>query len=172
MQINRRVTPLNCEKRKMSMANNGNNTRGIRTRSYTVDENGEVLDFSETTKITGPTDSYVKIYSRVWDLDVIDGVLFSFVMDLVGRMSFADNGQIVELRRGDKLSLKRKFGWKDDRTVERALNGLIGAGILRRINRGIYQVNPYMFAKGRQSDIDALRTRYTMDTMKKNEREE
>lgn len=148
------------------MTNTGNSSRRVNVRSYTVDANGALVNFEETTKVVGTSDAYIKIFEDGWKVSGLQDVSYRFVMEIVGRMTFADAGQLVALSPADKQLLAEKFG-KSVRQVERMLLAMVESKILRKVRRGYYQVNPYMFGRGRQSDIDALRTRYTMDVLRR-----
>ena len=138
----------------------GNSPRRIQSRSYTVDENGEVVHYEETTQFVGSADGYVKIFEAGWKVRGLEDVSFGLVMEIVSRMTFADSGQIVEINPADKERLALSMGWNSVRQVERMIRKLVDAGVLRKKRRSYYQVNPFMFGRGRQGDIDALRSAY------------
>ena len=148
------------------MGKDGNSPRRIQSRSYTVDENGEVIHFEETTQFIGSADGYVKIFESGWKVRGLEDVSFSLVMEIVSRMTFADAGQIVEINPADKERLARSMGWNSVRQVERMIRKLVDVGMLRKKRRSYYQVNPFMFGKGRQGDIDALRSAYMTERIR------
>ena len=153
------------------MTNNGNSSRRVNVRSYTVDANGALVNFEETTKVVGTSDAYIKVFEEGWKVSGLQDVSYRFVMEIVGRMTFADTGQLVALSPADKQILAEKFG-KSVRQVERMLQAMVASRILRKVRRGHYQVNPYMFGRGRQGDIDALRSRYMIEVLGQKERGE
>lgn len=148
------------------MARAGNSPRRIQSRSYTVDENGEVVHYEETTQFVGSADGYVKIFEAGWKIRGLEDVSFGLVMEIVSRMTFADAGQIVEINPADKERLARSMGWNSVRQVERMMRKLVDAGVLRKKRRSCYQVNPFMFGRGRQGDIDALRSAYMTERIR------
>ena len=153
------------------MPKTGDSSRRLKVQRYTVDENGELVNFEETTKVVSTTDAYIKIFEPGWRLPEMVDVSYSFVVEVIGRMTFADAGQVVSLSPADKDMLARKME-KSVRQVERMLKSMVDAGILRKMRRGHYQVNPFMFGRGRQCDIDALRSRYMVEAIgKKGERD-
>lgn len=148
------------------MGKTGNSPRRIQSRSYTVDENGEVVHYEETTQFVGSADGYVKIFESGWKVKGLEDVSFGLVMDIVRRMTFADEGQIVEINPADKERMARSMGWSSVRQVERMVRKLVDAGVLRKKRRSYYQVNPFMFGRGRQGDIDALRSAYMTERIR------
>ena len=147
------------------MANTGSSSRRVSVRSYTVDANGALVDFAETTKVVETSDAYIKVFEEGGTVSGLPDVSYRFVMEIVRRMTFADTGQMVTLSPADKQILAEKFG-KSVRQVERMLQAMLASGILRKKRRGCYQVNPYMFGRGRQGDIDYLRSRYMLESLR------
>ena len=102
------------------MPKTGDSSSRLKVQRYTVDENGELVNFEETTKVVSTTDAYIKIFEPGWRLPDMVDVSYSFVVEVIGRMTFADAGQVVSLSPADKDMLARKME-KSVRQVERML---------------------------------------------------
>ncbi|WP_298024582.1 replication/maintenance protein RepL [uncultured Dysosmobacter sp.] len=146
------------------MSKTGNSKR-LKMRTYTVDENGEVRDSYETYQYVAPIDQYVKQFISPGYAGLKD-VSMTMGYELIRRMSFADKGQLVELNAIARKEIAEAVGCSE-RTVSYQIKILVECGFLRKRQRGIYQVNPFAYGKGTQADIEALRKKYTEEQSEK-----
>lgn len=68
------------------MTNTGNSSRRVNVRSYTVDANGALVNFEETTKVVGTSDAYIKIFEDGWKASGLQDVSY---------MNFTDCGMVL-----------------------------------------------------------------------------
>lgn len=134
--------------------------RRVTHQSCTVNENGELLHYEETTQFVAPGEGFVKIYDGSHLYDGLGDISFMALLQILRRMTFANDGQIVNLGPDVKKTMAASMGVTSTRHVERVVKKMVDCGLLRKIQRGMYQVNPFMFGKGKQGDIDALRTQF------------
>ncbi len=80
-------------------------------------------------------------------------VLYSFLL----QASLAKDGMRIVVTAGVKRRMCQELGVKNPQTISNALSKMVKAGILIRIETGIYMLNPFLFGKGRWRDIEKLR---------------
>ena len=69
------------------------------------------------------------------------------------------NGQII-INASVKRLLSNEIGIKEQ-SFANALTVLVKNDVMQRIDKGIYILNPFLFAKGTWSDVKKLRKKYT-----------
>lgn len=139
------------------MGKNRQSPRRLKYRTCVINESGEVVHYEETTQFVTSGDGFIKIFDDSCLHGELRDVSYSAVMQIIRRMGFANAGQIVSLGPEVKKDIAASLRLGSDRQVERIVKKLVDCGVLRKLQRGVYQVNPFMFGKGKQEDIDALR---------------
>ena len=64
---------------------------------------------------------------------------------------------IVTVSAGLKRLIAKELDIKNSRSINNALTDFVKADILKRLETGVYQFNPYLFGRGDWRDIDRLR---------------
>lgn len=136
-----------------------------RFESEQIDENGEIVSIhKDTSYILDNGPSYVMLYldevlNTLYDLPLsCSTVLFG----LIKKVSYANSNNlnesmVVYVNSSLKQDLVNNSSLTSINTVNNALAFLVQKGILHHISRGKYQVNPFLFGKGKWTDIYELR---------------
>ena len=109
---------------------------------------------------------YVKIYKYVNTLFAFKGIkqsLTPFIIEISNHMTYAKEGQIVNLNRTTKAMIAENMGVSAKR-LDQVISELKNYDILRKIQNGVYSVNPYIVARGSWADIRQLQTHYDFAT--------
>lgn len=82
--------------------------------------------------------------------------------ELLKRTTYADEAEphqiVVNL--SVKKRIAEKLGYKNTKTIDNAITEFVRAQYIKRIDRGLYQINPYFFGKGSWKDIKKLRASF------------
>lgn len=110
---------------------------------------------------------YVKLYLDflVWmtKKPVIDGT-GSLLFELLRRSTYAEDGMVIALNSYLKKDIAKTCKPEMSLgTLDNQLTTLVKAGILFRIGRGTYQLNPYFFGKGDWKSISKIRATVNFD---------
>lgn len=130
---------------------------------------GEVINYQQTkdvkvitnTRIQNEPD-YIKIYKYVNTLFAFKGIkqsLTPFIIEISNYMTYAKDGQIVNLNKVTKSAIAENLGVSIKR-LDQVISELKNYDILRKIQNGVYGVNPYICARGSWSDIRKLQAHY------------
>jgi len=134
---------------------------------YKPDSDGVLQKFEiNQTFNWGEEPSYVKVYLQdVFYLRNISKTYLTVMYALLERVSFAgeSNGMCVTVNKGVKKDICKEIGWNHPNSIDNAIQMLLKGKIIRRIDRGIYQFNPYIFGKGNWADIAKLRVSVSYD---------
>ena len=116
---------------------------------------GEILQkTSIKTSMIESEPSFVKLYiDDILKLKDVPKASNDVLNILVANMSY---GNVVVMIKPIKDLIAEETGLKLN-TINKAISNLHEAGILIRKNRGVYLVDPNLFAKGKWSDIKKLR---------------
>lgn len=119
-------------------------------------EGNETQEIRETTRTYDKLDEpeYIKIYTDMWCK--FNGVPEAYVrlfLSLIARMSYCDatdldNSQIVCTAKPFSTALMKECGWSSEVSLKKGLKALCDCNAIRRVNRGMYQVNPSFAGKG------------------------
>lgn len=111
---------------------------------------------------------YIKLYLQdilyLSDLPKThDKVLLSLLQKAT--WASAEYGMVVVLSAGMKRMIADKLNLKNVRSINNVLTDFVKADILKRIDTGVYQLNPYLFGRGDWQDIAQLRMEvaYTLE---------
>lgn len=109
---------------------------------------------------------YIKLY--IDGIDVFNSMTkttSSILMHILKTMTYAntDMGQVVEITAWRKKIIADSLDIKIN-TIDKTLMDLVKSNILKKIGRGIYQVNPNIFGKGEWKNINSLRENFNSIT--------
>lgn len=107
---------------------------------------------SKVAKLDEP--DYIKIYTQMWS--TFTGIPESYrelFMQLAVRMSYADalhpnSSQTVYTGTGIREQVMKMCGWTSVSMYQKGLKALVKCGALKRISRGVYQINPSYAGRG------------------------
>lgn len=124
-------------------------------RTVEKDANGKVTKQStkETAIVHSGEPDYIKIYTAMWlQFKQVSPSLTPLFLELVARMSYADakhpeTSQTVYTGTPVSDQIMNALGWKK-RMYQRGLAQLADAGAIKRVARGVYQINPNYAGKG------------------------
>jgi len=125
-----------------------------------VDVNGNVKLSQTVTKSILPREpEFVKIYLRtVLVISDLPTTLHPVLLKLLELMTYAggkNGGQIIVITQLQKKEICEELNIKPS-TLAHAITDFVKTGILTRLERSNYQVNPYYFGKGDWKDIYKL----------------
>ncbi len=109
---------------------------------------------------------YIKFYKYVNALYAFKGIktsLTPFIIEISNHRTYAGEGQIVNLNRVTKTMIANNMGVTIKR-LDQVISELKNCDILRKIQNGVYSVNPYIVARGSWSDIRKLQMHYDFMT--------
>lgn len=121
-----------------------------------IDEDGnERSTIKTTTKNISKIDEpeYIKIYTQMWaDFHDVPPAYHALFYELAKRMTYCDatdldGSQIVHTGKPNNDSILKALGWKQN-MLQKGLAVLVKCGAIRRIARGVYQINPTYAGKG------------------------
>lgn len=145
---------------------------GVRKAVYekinqvTDSSTGEVL--REESEIVMPKETepdFIKLYlDCVCTFNGLNKALSPILVAFCSYMTWADSEhkrQLIWMNKLTKQGVADKLGIGVDR-VNKALKDIVNSDIFRKIEgvRGCYEVNPYIIAKGKWSDIKRLRASF------------
>lgn len=126
-----------------------------------MDENGELHEFEyNNTFDWGEEPPYVKVYFQdILYLQDVSKKYLGVMYALLKRVSYAgdENPLCVTINKGTKKNICKEIGWKNPVSIDNAIQVLMKGGIIRRVERGMYQFNPYFFGRGNWADISKVR---------------
>lgn len=127
----------------------------------TIDENGQVRETEKNQTINwGKEPNYVKLYldDILYLSDLPKGynsILYAFIK----RMGY---GNQLVLNAALKRMIAEEIGLSVS-SINNALSKFVKGKLLKRIDTGIYLVNPQLFGKGEWKDISKIRLTATYD---------
>ena len=127
----------------------------IRETETTVDSNGQIIEqHTEETYLHKDNEpDYVKIYTDLLRFKQFPCSYRELFLQLAIRMSYCsiddpDCSQIVYVMGPHKKVIMSACGWQTETPLVKGLKALCDCGAIRRVSRGIYQINPSYAAKG------------------------
>ena len=128
-------------------------------------ETGEITKTKHTLQFTAEP-NYVKLYldclGTFTQNEGLEKSLNALLIETLQYMTFANKKQQVYLNSEIKSEICEKTG-KSIARYNQALTTWVKEGILKRVGRGTYKVNPWIFGKGDWRDIEHLRTTFYFD---------
>lgn len=120
----------------------------------TVDSDGNTtVDTKETVYKKEREPDYVKLYTKMWcEFNQIPMTYQPLFIELIQRMSYCNsldlkNSQIVYTGKPISDSIMKTLGWKRA-MYQRGLAELTKADAIRKVSRGVYQINPNYAGRG------------------------
>lgn len=113
-----------------------------------------------TSRRIPPEPPYIKLYMRdIMYLKDLPKTHEKLLYALLKRSTWAsaESGMIVTVSAGLKRLIAKELDIKNSRSINNALTDFVKADILKRLETGVYQFNPYLFGRGDWRDIDRLR---------------
>ena len=88
---------------------------------------------------------------------------------LLKYMTYADiedeyGGQVIAVNSYIKQQIAKSLGYTGIESINKALTDFVKAGLLKRIARGTFQVNPQIVGKGNWKDIKNIRATFDFNT--------
>lgn len=131
-----------------------------------VDSDGVILQQTkEIVKMEEKEPDFIKLYlDCVCTFKGLNKALSPILVSFCSYMTWADSEhskQLIWMNKLTKEAVASKLGIGVDR-INKALRDIVDADIFRKISgvRGCYEVNPYIIAKGKWSDIKGLRATF------------
>lgn len=127
-------------------------TKDVHTKE---DADGNItIDTVEKTFKKDVEPDYIKIYTKMWcEFNEIPDQWRLLFLELVQRMSYCNatalnDSQIVWT--GDPIasSIMKTLGWTSKRMYQKGLAELVKHKAIKRVARGVYQINPNYAGKG------------------------
>lgn len=118
----------------------GNITEDVKETLYRVEHSNEP--------------DYIKIYTKMWcEFNEVPPVFRELFFQLAVRMTYcnADNlgeAQIVATGSPIRETIMKALGWTSRSMYQKGIAALCECDAIRKVGRGMYQVNPMYFAKG------------------------
>ena len=137
-------------------------TKYKETRTESIDrETGEVEVTSRVQTFKSVSEpSFVKMYvDDVSNLNKLSNTAKNLLLSLVRRLGY---DSVITLHKQAKQEICREMGIKATQTIENKLSELLKSGIIKRVCRGSFMLNPDYFAKGQWNDVNKLRDAYKL----------
>ena len=137
-------------------------SRVIREENTVDKETGEVI--RRTTVLQFDREpNYIKLYldclGVVFGNDGLSSGITGLLVEVLKQASYAEGGQHVVLNSYNKAIICKNTG-KTLRALEKAVQVWTENNVLKRVARGTYQINPWLFGKGEWRDIKNLRATF------------
>ena len=97
---------------------------------------------------------YIKLYTRMWcEFNSIPERYRQLFLSLAVRMTYCnsediDNSQIVVVVEPISSTIRKECGWKTRDALLKGLQALCACNAIKRIRRGVYQINPSYAGRG------------------------
>lgn len=136
--------------------------RVLREEQTVNHETGEIT--SRTTVFQFDKEpNYIKLYfdclGVVLGNDGLNTCLNDMLVEVLALGSYANDGQHVVLNAYNKKIVCERTN-KGLKCLEKAIKKWTENGVLKRVARGTYQINPWIFGKGEWRDIKSLRATF------------
>lgn len=93
--------------------------------------------------------------------DILPPHYLGVFLTLVTKMTPAKDGMSVDFTCSSKKRMCKELGFEKVGTLNNALSGLCKLNYIRRVERGMYQINPFLCGKGKWDDIAKQRETWT-----------
>ena len=133
-----------------------------------VNVNGEERVEIRRKKV-GIEPPFVKLYLKdIMYLSDLSGRYVPLLVSLLKRANFANDKRpmCVALVPDIKADIMKECGWSSVGTLNNAINDLVNGGLVKRVGRGLIQLNPHLFGVGKWEDIAKIRLTVEYDTLK------
>lgn len=125
---------------------------------------GEILSLNKTeTKTVSPEPDYVKVYYRtMMAANDIAEIPLDFLLALSAQIGYANDNSVLFFNNKTTRQYIATFCGIKDNMVLKYINRCVEKGVLFKTNdRGTYEVNPWMIAKGRWENIRKLQANFS-----------
>lgn len=126
----------------------------VRETTTTTDSDGNITKNEvEKTLYSEPEPDFIKLYTNTWcEFNKIPRAYRALFLQLALRMSYCDandldKSQLVFTGKPFSESIAKSLNWKGD-MYKHGLVVLTKCGAIRRVSRGVYQINPSYAGKG------------------------
>lgn len=140
----------------------------IREEVETDRETGEIKRTKHTVQFA-PEPAFIKLYLDCLGIFTsnagLDKSLNDMLLETLKYMSYADNEQVIFLNSAVKARICKATG-KSMARFNQTLTIWVKEKVLKRVDRGAYQVNPWIFGKGDWRDIEHMRATFSFDEHK------
>jgi hypothetical protein len=126
--------------------------------TQTITEDGELVGLETEHSFRNDEPAFCKTY--VEDLGRIHKLpkgAISVLLELIKRINYQEE---IALSLHIKKNMQGVIGFKNIKSVDQAMIKLIESGILIRVARGSFMLDPNLFAKGQWKDIRNLRKKF------------
>ena len=116
-------------------------------------EGNMTVDTKETVIQALPEPDYIKLYTKMWcEFKAIPEVYQKLFLELAMRMTYCnstdlEHSQLVSTGMPWSAEIQKTLNWQP-RMYQRGLKALCDFGALKKVNRGVYQINPQYAGKG------------------------
>ena len=118
------------------------------------DSDGNITsDTKETVVEVLQEPDYIKLYTKMWcTFNEIPEVYQKLFLELVMRMTYCnsndlEHSQLVNTGKPWSDEIQKAMGWKAN-MYQKGLKALCDFGAIKKVNRGVYQINPQFAGKG------------------------
>ena len=136
------------------MANNRFFTEKQTTIQEDADGNIKTSSVEKVTNIQRNDEpDYIKLYTKMWcEFNGIPIAYRELFLQLVTRMTYCNsadlgNSQLVNTGKPWSTSIMRALNWKD-RMYQKGLKALCECEAIKKVGRGVYQINPQYAGRG------------------------
>lgn len=131
-------------------------TQQIEERITIDAEGNETKTVVRTSKKKGRSEEpdYIKLYTKMWcEFNNIPEAYHKLFLALASRMSYCnssdlENSQLVNTCKPWSESIIKECGWSSDVSLKKGLQALAKSGAIKKVGRGVYQINPDYAGKG------------------------
>lgn len=134
-------------------------------------ETGELIEHTEDKyKIVSAEPNYVKLYIDAMSCFITGeevGMETSLLLEMAKRMTYANDAapnqvaMIGSIKKGIAEQLNTSVS-----SIDVILNRLVKKDLIRRAGRGVYELNPIIFAKGPWSSIRKIQMEWSEEGIK------
>lgn len=122
----------------------------------TVDNDGNERTTKKeesTTIVRNNEPDFIKLYTKMWtEFNGVPQAYHELFFQLAIRMTYCNsddlgNAQLVNTGKPYSDSILKALNWKTN-MLQKGLAGLVESGAIKKVAKGVYQINPLYFGKG------------------------
>ena len=138
----------------------------IENRTIINQETGQIIEEEKEVSIKSDEPDYVKLYLNAWCVfKDVKGVNLKLLYKILPYMTYAENEQLICFTSYLKKEIAKNLDWSEKSSLNRfnqELKKMCNAGVLKKIDRDTYQVNPELVGRGSWKDILKLRATFNL----------
>lgn len=131
-------------------------TQQIEERITVDAEGNETKTTLKTSRKQGRSTEpdYIKLYTKMWcEFNSIPDAYSKLFLALASRMSYCntndlENSQLVNTCKPWSEGILKECGWNSDVSLKKGLQALCKSGAIKKVGRGVYQINPSYAGRG------------------------